>query len=309
MGSVHQSVLLEESLEFLQVRPGGVCLDGTLGGGGHTRALAERAGKEGRVIALDLDRAALARAKENLSDLGERVSFVHSSFADGASVLDERGIKSVDGIFLDLGFSSDQMEDPKRGFSFTSEFSPDMRLDPSRGRSAGEIVNEASERELEKIFREYGEEPKAKALAKRIVGARPIRSCKDLAALAEGLYPGRSRVHPATRMFQALRIAANDELGALEKALETLPSRLTPGGRMAVISFHSLEDRIVKHRFAELSEVEKDPITGRAKSEPPFRVVTRRPVVPSGREIEQNPRARSAKLRVLERVAFERSAA
>ncbi len=309
MGSVHQSVLLEESLEFLQVRPGGVYLDGTLGGGGHTRALAERTGREGCVIALDLDRAALARAKENLSDLGDRISFVHSSFADGAKALDERGIKSLDGILLDLGFSSDQMEDPERGFSFMSDFPPDMRLDPSRGQSAGEIVNQGTERELERIFKEYGEEPKARVLARRIAAARPIRSCKDLAALTEGLYPGRSRVHPATRMFQALRIAANDELGALEKALETLPPRLTPGGRMAVISFHSLEDRIVKHRFAELSEVEKDPITGHAKSEPAFRVVTRRPVVPSEREVEQNPRARSAKLRVLERVAPERKAA
>ncbi len=296
-------MLLAEILEFLRVRPGGTYLDCTLGAGGHARAIAGRCGKEGLVIALDQDPSALELARKNLGGLSARVRLVRSNFADAARVLDGENIKTLDGALLDLGVSSMQLGDPARGFSFESDFLPDMRMDPSRGRSAAELVNEESEEELARIFFEYGEEPKSRALARRLVKNRPIQSARQLAELARGLYPGHSRVHPATRLFQALRIAVNDELGVLDQALADLPGRLAAGGRLAVIAFHSLEDRRVKERFARLSAVEKHPVTGAPLGKAGFVQVTRKPVTPGEEEIARNLRARSAKLRVLERRA------
>lgn len=299
----HTSVLLAEVLDFLRPRAGGVYLDCTLGGGGYTRALAEKVG-DGKVIALDRDASAIERAREAIGEeLIGRCELVQANFEDAPQVLDELGVDRVDGIAMDLGISSDQLDDPSRGFSFEEGGALDMRMDPSQGASAKDLVNTLEAGELTKILRDYGEEPKARRLARRIVEARPIEDAGQLAKLAEGLYRGRSRVHPATRMFQALRIAVNDELGALERALESLPAFLAPGTRMAVVSFHSLEDRLVKRRFLALAHVDKDPVTGQPVREPDFKVITRKPVTAGENELAANARARSAKLRVLERSA------
>lgn len=296
-------MLLAEVLEHLQVRASGVYLDCTLGGGGYTRAIAEKL-ESGKVIALDRDPTALGRARQVLGEqLAARCELVQANFEDAPRVLGELGIEAVDGIAMDLGISSDQLDDPARGFSFEEGSALDMRMDQSEGPSAKDLVNSLGEAELTRILRDYGEEPKARALARRILEARPIEDAAQLARLAEGLYRGHSRVHPATRMFQALRIAVNDELGALERALEELPASLAPGGRMVVVSFHSLEDRLVKRRFVALAAVEKDPITGQPVHAPHYRVITRKPVTPGEEELAANPRSRSAKLRVLERSA------
>lgn len=289
--TVHIPVLFNEVLEQLQPAPGMTFVDGTLGGGGHTRALAERVGLSGRVISVDLDNVAVERASTTLAGLP--VSVANASYADIPEVLDEVGVTSVDGVLLDLGLSSDQLADAKRGFSYLSEGELDMRFDRDQGEPAWRMIARMSEEHLADVIYQFGEERFSRRIAKKIVEQRrsdPIRTANQLAELVRCCVP-RSRGHnidPATRTFQALRIAVNGELDALQSALKRLPDYLNPGGRLAIISFHSLEDRIVKEAF---------------RTDERLSVITRKPIVASEDESNRNPRARSAKLRVAERVA------
>jgi 16S rRNA (cytosine1402-N4)-methyltransferase len=289
--TVHIPVLFNEVLEQLQPTPGGIFVDGTLGGGGHTRALAERVGLEGRVIAVDLDGVAVERASLTLAGLP--ISVANASYADIPEVLDEIGVPAVDGVLLDLGLSSDQLADAARGFSYVSEGELDMRFDVEQGEPAWRMIARMSEEHLADVIYQYGEERFSRRIAKKIIEQRrtePIRTASQLAELVRSCVP-RSRGHnidPATRTFQALRIAVNGELDALRTALRRLPDYLKPGGRLAIISFHSLEDRIVKEAFRDDERLQ---------------AITRKPIVAREEESSRNPRARSAKLRVAERVA------
>ena len=289
--TVHIPVLFDEVLEQLQPAPGGVFVDGTLGGGGHTRALAERVGPAGRVIAVDLDGGAVERTSAALAGLPVLVA--NASYAELPEVLDEVGVAAVDGVLLDLGLSSDQLADAERGFSYLSEGELDMRFDLERGEPAWRMIERMSEEHLANVIYQYGEERFSRRIARKIVEQRrsdPIRTASQLAELVRSCVP-RSRGHnidPATRTFQALRIAVNGELDALQTALKRLPDYLKPGGRLAIISFHSLEDRIVKEAFRDDERLSP---------------ITRKPIVASEQESNRNPRARSAKLRVAERVA------
>jgi 16S rRNA (cytosine1402-N4)-methyltransferase len=281
--SVHVPVLPEEVLRWLDPQPGQVVVDATVGSGGHARLLAERVAPQGRIIGLDRDPSMLERARRRLEGLP--VVLLHASFAELRLKLDELGVDRVDGVLADLGFSSDQLADPERGLSFQLPGPLDMRLDPSQGEPASSLVNRLSERELAEVFWRYGEERFSRRIARRIVAVRqrqPIRTTTQLAELVRGCVPrGRGRIDPATRVFQALRIAVNDELTALRQFLEQLPACLQPGGRAVVVSFHSLEDRLVKQAFRS----------------PVWEVLTRKPVRPTSAEIQANPRSRSAKLR------------
>jgi len=289
--TVHIPVLFDEVLEQLQPAPGGIFVDGTLGGGGHTRALAERVGPAGRVIAVDLDGGAVERTSAALAGLPVLVA--NASYAELPEVLDEVGVAAVDGVLLDLGLSSDQLADAERGFSYLSEGELDMRFDLERGEPAWRMIERMSEEHLANVIYQYGEERFSRRIARKIVEQRrsdPIRTASQLAELVRSCVP-RSRGHnidPATRTFQALRIAVNGELDALQTALKRLPDYLKPGGRLAIISFHSLEDRIVKEAFRDDERLSP---------------ITRKPIVASEQESNRNPRARSAKLRVAERVA------
>jgi 16S rRNA (cytosine1402-N4)-methyltransferase len=282
-------VLVAEVLESLRPAPGMTFVDGTLGGGGHARALAQRVQPGGRVIALDLDPRAARRASAAIADLP--IQAHTASYADAPELLAELGVTAVDGMLLDLGLSSDQLADADRGFSFQTSGELDLRFHPGRGEPAWRLIERLREPDLADVIYRYGEERFSRRIARRIVERRqqaPIRSAAELADLVRSCVP-RSRGHgidPATRTFQALRIAVNDELGALETALARLPDCLKPGGRLAVISFHSLEDRMVKHAFRGDERLE---------------VVTRRPVQAADEEVARNPRSRSAKLRVAER--------
>ncbi|WP_428304224.1 16S rRNA (cytosine(1402)-N(4))-methyltransferase RsmH [Lacipirellula sp.] len=289
--TVHIPVLFDEVLEQLRPAAGGVFVDGTLGGGGHTRALAERVGDTGRVISVDLDAVAVERASEMLAGLS--VSVANASYADIPEVLDEIGVAAVDGVLLDLGLSSDQLADPNRGFSYMADGDLDMRFDADNGEPAWKMIARMSEEHLADVIYQYGEERFSRRIARKIVEQRrtdPVKTAAQLAELVRSCVP-RSRGHnidPATRTFQALRIAVNGELDALQSALRRLPNYLKPGGRLAIISFHSLEDRIVKEAFREDDRLN---------------AVTRKPIVASEEESSRNPRARSAKLRVAERTS------
>jgi 16S rRNA (cytosine1402-N4)-methyltransferase len=281
-------VLLAEALELLAARPGGLYVDATLGGGGYTEALLRASAPNGRVVAFDRDREAIESAKARFSGEGGRLSLVWASFAELDSHLEE----PVDGIVADLGLSSLQLDDAARGFTFAAEGPLDMRFDRSRGSTAAELLNEADERELERILRDYGDERRARAIARRIASRRPLSTTSDLRrAVVSVLGPRKGGIDPATRTFQAIRIAVNGELDALDAFLEKAPDRLRAGGRMVVVSYHSLEDRAVKHSFR-----------ARAKGEG-FQLLTKKPLSPGSEEISRNRRARSAKLRALERVA------
>lgn len=289
---VHVPVLLDEVVHWLRPKQNGKFIDGTVGQGGHAEAILERTLPDGHLLAIDRDPMNLAVAKKRLARFGKRVDFLHASYSETASKAYDLGFDQVDGILLDLGFSSAHIEDPTRGFSFQSEGPLDMRYDPTKGVTAEEIVATWSEGELAKIFRVYGEEEHAREIAEVIVSHRQQESIKttlQLAELVASVIKRHGKTHPATRVFQALRIAVNDELGQLERALPSLVSLLKPGGRLAVISFHSLEDRVVKHFFA--SENGKT-----------LHVLTKHVVVPSDEERRRNPRARSAKLRVAEKL-------
>ncbi len=285
----HVPVMLKEIIDWLEPSKGKVLVDGTLGGGGHTAALASLVEPGGRVIALDLDQEAIDRACSVLDSLP--VEVVTGNFKDLPEILDAIGVGRVDGILLDLGLSSDQLADEERGFSFQSQGELDLRFDRLRGEPAWKLLERLRERPLADLIYQYGEERFSRRIARRIVALRqqdPIRTADQLADLVRSCVP-RSRGHridPATRTFQALRIAVNDELVSLQKALERLPDCLNPEGRLAIISFHSLEDRMVKHAFRDDDRLE---------------VLTRRPVRPSDEEVAKNSRAGSAKLRVAKR--------
>jgi 16S rRNA (cytosine1402-N4)-methyltransferase len=288
----HTTVLLEEVLEALQPRPGRRyrALDGTLGAGGHSFGLLERSSPDGHLTGLDADPAALEVARQRLAPFAGRFSLRHANFADLAML----ELEPVDAIVLDLGLSSAQLDAAGRGFSFRYDEPLDMRFDPDPDRpTAADLLNTLSEAELEHVFRAFGEEPRARRVARVVVQRRarePFARTGDLvAAVTVALGPARGRIHPATRTFQALRIAVNDELAALESGLDAAIDLLAPGGRLAVISVHSLEDRIVKCRLRGWADA------GRAT------VLTRKPLTPGVDEIHTNPRARSAKLRVAER--------
>ena len=306
--SRHFPVLLEEVIEGLNVRQGGVYLDGTLGAGGHAEALLS-AHPGIRLIGMDRDPVALALAEDRLAAYRDRLTLFHNDFRFLDEVLDEGGVSSVDGIVLDLGVSSMQLDEGERGFSFANDGPLDMRMDPSHGESALTLVNEMDPVELANILYRYGEERRSRAIAKAIAREREVAPIETTGRLANivAAVPGMGRmrnIHPATRTFQALRIAVNDELAAIEEAVPAGVARLAPGGRMVVISFHSLEDRIVKRGFRELERPCRCP-----KEMPECRcglvsagkVITRRPLIPTEEEAERNPRSRSAKLRIFEK--------
>ena len=287
---LHIPVLADEVLAALDPQPGQTLVDGTLGGGGHTRLLAERVGPTGLVLALDRDAAAIAAAEEILRGLPVKVA--QANYCDLPQVLDEIGTVAVDGILLDLGLSSDQLADDSRGFSFEAMGELDLRFNPEEGEPAWRLIARLPEKELADLIYQLGEERYSRRIARRIVELRktaPIRTAAELAALVRRCVPrsDMERIDPATRTFQALRIAVNGELEALSLALARLPDRLTVGGHLAIISFHSLEDRLVKQAF---------------KGDPRLKAVTKKPVVASDQEVGRNPRSRSAKLRVARRV-------
>ena len=308
----HKSVLLNETVDSLCVKPQGIYVDGTLGGGGHASEVAARLGDGGRLIGIDQDADAIAAASERLAPFGDKITVVRSNYERIAQVLDELEIPQVDGIYLDLGVSSFQLDTAERGFTYREDDAPlDMRMDISAPLTAYEVVNGWSYEELRRILFEYGEERYAPAIAKKIVQARetaPIETTLELAELIRSAMPAaalREKQHPAKRSFQAIRIAVNGELDALPPMLHGAIDHLNPGGRLAVITFHSLEDRIVKTNFKR----NENPCT--CPSDFPVcvcgkkskgKVVTRKPILPSEEELEVNSRSKSAKLRVFERV-------
>ena len=292
----HTPVLLKEVVNQLQPRSGSLYVDCTVGGGGHAREILRACGPAGQLIGLDWDEEAIAAAREKLSEYGARVQLVRANFVELDRVLMSLGMTAVDGVVFDLGVSSRQFDEPTRGFSFQREGPLDMRMSRQLGATARDVLRTASVEELARIFRVYGEERRARAIAREIDRARvrqPIETTTQLARLVERvLGPKRSATHPATRVFQALRIYVNNELENLRRGLEVATRSLKSGGRVAVISFHSLEDRMVKWFFIEQSRSET----------PPLRIVTRKLITPTDEEISENPRARSAKLRVAEKV-------
>ncbi|HEX4665964.1 MAG TPA: 16S rRNA (cytosine(1402)-N(4))-methyltransferase RsmH [Chthoniobacterales bacterium] len=301
----HRPVLAPETVELLAPRPGCLIVDGTCGGGGHTEAIL-RAGAD--VLALDQDPDALAFAQARLTSFGRRVTFHRANFRDAGCVLDELGIPQIGGALLDLGLSSRQLENAERGFSLMRNGPLDMRMDPRRELTAAEVVNSYPEEDLIRIFRELGEEPAARRIATQIVKMRKVAPIRETLALAQAIEKtvGRhGRRHPATQVFQALRMEVNDELGALEAGLLALTSRLEPGARFAVITFHSLEDRIVKNFFRERSRQWLDrPEWPEPRPNPDYTLtlITAKPVEPDAVEQRTNPRSRSARLRVAERI-------
>ena len=292
-------------MQALAIRPGGLFIDGTLGGGGHAAAILQASSPDGTLLALDADSAALSRARERLSLFSARVTLVHSSFADLGKVAREHGWHAVDGIVLDLGLSSDQLADETRGFSFAGP-QLDMRFDVTRGEPASALLNELSPEELADLLYRYGEERASRRIARAIVAARPIQSARQLAEVVTKAKGGRrGKIHPATQTFQALRIAVNDELGALAAVLPQAVELLKPGGRLAVITFHSLEDRIVKNFYRIESRdcicpVEQPVCT--CGHQATLKIVMAKPIEPTAAEVATNPRARSAKLRAAERL-------
>ena len=299
----HVSVLLYDVLTGLNPQPGGCFVDCTVGGGGHTAALLDRTGPDGRVLALDADPAAIERARSRLLAYGDRVVLAQANFAALGEIARSHAFEQVDGVLMDLGLSSDQLAS-ERGFGFTSGGALDMRFDPARGETAADVVNSLDADELADLIFKYGEEPASRRIARAIVAARPIRSADHLARVIAEAVTRRGRLHPATLTFQALRIVVNDELGALMAALPQAAALLRPGGRLAVIAFHSLEDRIVKEFFRRESRgvaLQPDSPPGSVGREPALRLITPKPIVPGAEEVALNPRARSAKLRIAEK--------
>ncbi len=300
-------VLLSAVLEGLRPRSGMSFIDATLGAGGHAAALLEASAPDGRLLGFDRDAAALEVARRRLARFGDRVRVVHASYAQIGRLAPAHGFEAVDGILFDLGLSSLQLDDPARGFSFRFDAPLDMRFDPRHGITAAELVNELPEERLAALLREYGEERHARRIARAIVAARPVRTTGRLAEVVARAVPRarHERIHPATRTFQALRIAVNEELEALERALPQAVELLRPGGRLAVISFHSLEDRIVKRfmrREAQDCLCPPEQLVCTCEHVARLRVITRKPIMATEEEIAANPRARSARLRLAERV-------
>ena len=306
----HVSVLLDACIDALAIRPDGVYVDGTLGGGGHSREIASRL-TTGHLIGIDRDETALAAAGERLAPFMDRVTLVHSNFCEMDSVIRSLGYPGVDGVLLDLGVSSPQLDESSRGFSYMADAPLDMRMDRGDTLTAYQVVNEWSYEELKRILFDYGEERYAPLIAGAICRRReqkPIATTLELVDIIRGSVPPaalREKQHPAKRSFQAIRIAVNDELGAVSKAMEAAIPMLNPGGRLAVITFHSLEDRIVKSAMAEAARgctcPPSFPVCVCGKK-PKVKLLSRKPVLPGPEELEENPRARSAKLRVCEKL-------
>ena len=308
----HYSVLLNETIENLNIRPDGIYVDGTLGGGGHSYQILKRLGENGRLIGIDQDADAIEAASERLKEYQDKVTIVRSNYAQMTSVLQDLGIEKVDGIVLDLGVSSFQLDTPERGFTYRSEDAPlDMRMDDRQSLTARDIVNDYSEMDLYRIIRDYGEDKFAKNIAKHIVAARqvkPITTTGELTEIIRESIPMKMQVksgHPAKRTFQAIRIELNRELDVLRDSLDGMIDILDDGGRLCIITFHSLEDRIVKTIFRK----NENPCT--CPSDFPVcvcgkkskgKVITRKPILPGETEMEENPRSKSAKLRIFERV-------
>ncbi len=311
MTFTHYSVLLEECIQALNIRPDGIYLDGTLGRAGHSRRIAQQLSAGGRLICVDRDQAALDAAQERLKDWMDRVTLVHSNFSEIDAILDGLGISKVDGMLFDLGVSSPQLDDAQRGFSYMADAPLDMRMDQSEGLTAADVVNGWSQDELRRILLQYGEERYAGLIAAAIVRHRtdkPIETTLELVDIIKSAMPGKAlkeKQHPAKRSFQAIRIAVNDELTAVDKMICAAVPRLNKGGRLAVISFHSGEDRLVKNglaAFAKGCTCPPDfPVCVCGKT-PDIKLITRKPILPGAQELEENPRSRSAKLRVAEKL-------
>ena len=306
----HISVLLDECIDNLNIRPDGIYLDGTLGMGGHSFEIASRL-SAGRLICIDRDETAIARAGRRLAPFGDKVTLVHGNFSDAAAILDSLGIEGVDGMLFDLGVSSPQLDEAERGFSYMVQAPLDMRMDQGGALTAYEVVNTWTEDRLNRILWDYGEE----RYARRITGAilrhreqKPIETTQELVDIIRSAMPAaalREKQHPAKRTFQAIRIAVNDELGAIASMMETAPDKLNCGGRLCIISFHSLEDRIVKSGIQTREHgctCPREAPVCTCGFRQTLRSVSRKPILPTEEEIEHNPRARSAKLRVAERV-------
>ena len=306
----HRPVLLDECIEGLRIRPGGLYLDGTLGRAGHSREIAKRL-DTGRLVCIDRDQAALDAAQDRLAGCLDKVELIHGNFGDLAELLDGRGLGPFDGMLFDLGVSSPQLDDPERGFSYMHDAPLDMRMDRSEALTAAIVVNEWPQEELKRILWQYGEERYAPQMAAAIARRRadkPIGTTLELVEVIRGAMPAqalREKQHPAKRSFQAIRIAVNDELAAVDRMLQAAVPRLSPGGRLAVISFHSLEDRIVKNALAAFARgctcPPDFPVCVCGKT-PQVRLVNRKPILSGEAELNENPRARSAKLRLAEKL-------
>ena len=307
----HKSVLLEETIDSLNIKPDGIYVDGTLGGGGHASQVCQRLNSHGRLIGIDQDGAAILAASQRLKEYEDKVLIVRSNYQEIKQVLKELGIQKADGIYLDLGVSSYQFDTAERGFSYRADAPLDMRMDLRRTETAADIVNEYSEMDLYHIIRDYGEEKFAKNIAKHVVKARQekrIETTGELVEIIKAAIPMKMRAvggHPAKKTFQALRIEVNHELEVLENSIDTMIELLNQGGRLCIITFHSLEDRIVKQRFRENENPCVCPpdfpacVCGRTSK---GKVITRKPIIPTERETEENKRSKSSKLRVFERV-------
>ena len=310
MEFVHKSILLDEVIENLNIREDGCYVDGTLGGAGHSYQICTHLGEKGRLIGIDQDADAIQAATKRLEPYKDKVSIVRSNYVNFDNVLDELGIDKVNGILLDLGVSSYQLDEASRGFTYREDVPLDMRMDQRNPKTAADIVNEYSEMELYRMIRDYGEDRFAKNIAKHIVKARqekPIETTDELVEIIKAAIPARVRAeggHPAKRTFQAIRIELNHELEVLDESIDTMVDLLNPGGRLSIITFHSLEDRIVKTRFKTCENPCICPpdfpvcVCGRKSR---GKVITRKPIVPSGQELEENTRSKSSKLRVFER--------
>jgi 16S rRNA (cytosine1402-N4)-methyltransferase len=300
----HVPVMPHETLDGLALKPGGRYIDGTVGGGGHSEAILSFA-PDVELLGLDADPSAIERAASRLAAFGSRVKLVNANFSQLGRVARSQGFDQVDGIVLDLGLSSDQLEDPDRGFGFIAGGPLDMRFDPTHGESAADLINALDQDELADLIYRYGEEPASRRIARAIVEARPVTTAQQLAEVVERTIGRHGRIHPATLTFQALRIAVNDELGALMGMLPQATDLLKRGGRLAIISFHSLEDRIVKEYFRAAShqhEAQPDDRPDLVVRPPALKVITRKPIVPDDDEVNRNARARSAKLRIAEKL-------
>ncbi len=307
----HVSVMLPECIEGLDIKPDGIYVDGTTGGGGHSLEIVKRLTDGGRLIAIDRDTDALKAAAKRLGEYADRVTFVHSNYSEVERVLDELGIDGIDGILMDLGVSSYQLDTAERGFSYMQDARLDMRMNRDDAKSAYEVVNEYSEDELRRIIFEYGEEKFARNIAANIVKKRsiaPIETTLELAELIKASMPKAAREgghHPAKRTFQAIRIEVNEELSLIPPTIEGAVKRLKEGGRIAIITFHSLEDRLVKQKYAALAVgctcPREFPIC-MCNNKPKIKVINKKPITASEEELELNPRSRSAKLRIAEKM-------
>ena len=307
----HRSVLLDECIDGLDIKPDGTYIDGTAGGGGHSYEIAKRLTDKGRLVCIDQDDAAIAAATKRLAEFSDRVTVVKSNFSNVAEVCESLGIEKIDGMLLDLGVSSHQLDVAERGFSYNADAPLDMRMDTSAALNAEIVVNTYSAEELKRILFGYGEEKFSARIASAIIAERerePIKSTARLASIIKEAIPARAREgghHPAKRSFQAIRIEVNKELDVIEPALRSASKLLNEGGRLAVITFHSLEDRLVKQTFADLAQgctcPKSLPICV-CNNRPVMRVVTKKPIAPTEKELSENPRSRSAKLRVAEKI-------